>query len=997
MKKIFLAILSSLLFLSSCNNDKTSNNSTNSNFVDDTNYHLGGDEITEEAFSYKDDGTFNYIDVKNNNTSIKCAIDPMVNPSVFYPTTTIINVNEEKFLKSSAYKQGAKAILYTPDFYFSYTNATNEYYQIVASYNENKNGYIVENIINDGRAYIPLDGVVLAILKSENNPFKISNLLTFSKEIHRYNYALVNQDDIRLTFDLINEYRDGNEIVIYDPKYGNYTKTNAYGCEITIQYDFNSHNYVVKGFRGNNVENGDLKEDHLTYGSQIPKYGFVISAHNKAFNYEFYRQGRKFNLKDLVYFEGKDINQLDETTTLSKYYMDNPIVRPDNQITLFNHNGKSLDEYGYTNFNLWGAKEVAVTKINDEYGIVTAIDREVGCPTNGYILSANGEAATMLDKYCKLGTLISIANQKIYINNDFGLKEYYQLEYYKTILNEKSLLGKNKLYDYDFVNLDKNLNELINLQEEIKKLNNEIESTNDKNQIKENKIKIKQMAIDATNNYYLAYVAASESNYIQTRAAWLWATNTTNLNDVKKLIQHYVNCNVNLIYLNVFDGTTIFNSDYVPYNNSFAGNFGEYGQNNFLGAFIGEAHKANIEVHGWTTNFHVGNVGEANKLFNDHPLWQQVYYDGNVASDDEMTEQTLLYFDQANPEVQQFLINFYNELLEKNDLDGLHIDYIRYAAGNDVGHKDSVYCAVDGPKGQKLYAQNCLNRTSGYTQYAMNDFKEKYNLTGDVKELVKDYQTYLKWSEYRTNKITEFVRKLHNEVILKNDVMLSMAIVPEVEFAKSNKMQDWTLWIDENLVDTINGMYYSNNTNRTKIEYQNSLNYFRGKLYEYPGIEAASYFDLPNIYNIYFYENAMNLANMGAAIFDANAIWSPQRIIYSDSNIDLENLLKNGLHRNKAVVAHSSLDVLLTNFIANIQDKANNVYIPTKNMNQNQLDDLVNKLKSFDKNDPTILKNQLNDLANELNKYSSNEATNRLNESFELLINICNVKINNGK
>ena len=279
----------------------------------------------------------------------------------------------------------------------------------------------------------------------------------------------------------------------------------------------------------------------------------------------------------------------------------------------------------------------------------------------------------------------------------------------------------------------------------------------------------------------------------------------------------------------------------------------------------------------------------------------------------------------------------------------------------------------------------------------MNDFKEKYNLTGDVKELVKDYQTYLKWSEYRTNKVTEFVRKLHNEVILKNDVMLSMAIVPEVEFAKSNKMQDWTLWIDENLVDTINGMYYSNNTNRTKIEYQNSLNYFRGKLYEYPGIEAASYFDLPNIYNIYFYENAMNLANMGAAIFDANAIWSPQRIIYSDSNIDLENLLKNGLHRNKAVVAHSSLDVLLTNFIANIQDKANNVYIPTKNMNQNQLDDLVNKLKSFDKNDPTILKNQLNDLAKELNKYSSNEATNRLNESFDLLINICNVKINNGK
>lgn len=1007
MKKTLMAVLIPLIFLSSCNNnninssnDISSNNSypsanvessSSDAFKDDTNYHVGGDETSDARFDFRNDGTFNYGSLTIGNKNVEYVLDPQLLPTFFLTTTFIYNVDLDTFSQNSASKKGVNWILYTPDFYFSYTNANNQYYQLVATYNESIDNYVVESIIDSGAAYIPLNGVVLTIPKSMDNPFDIGDSLNLNNTINRYSYALVNQDDVRMCFSSYNSYRNEKEVVLFDQSYGVVTKTNSNGSEMTVQYDFDRHDYVVKGFRGNGVSIGNLENDHLSYGSKIPQYGFVISAHNKAHNYELYKQGRKFDLNDTLYFENFDLTNSLSNAKLKKHYFDNPSSRMDNTITYFDWNGNRLDEYGYTKFNLWGAFEIAVTKIDKEYGIITAMDREVGCPLNGYILSSNSSAAVSLKEVCQIGSVVQIKNDDIYIYNDIGRKDLVNLKYYKSILDEKFEDGKNKLFDYDFDTLNAMNDYLNNSINQVSKLYDEMNNSTNNTTRSENAIKIKQISINATNSYYLGYISASESKYVETRAAWLWATKSRTLDDVKKLVQHYANCNINLIYLCVFDGMTTFESKYVPYDYSFSGDFGEYGKNNFLGAFIGEAHKAGIEVHGWTTNFHVGNVGDTNTLFNAHPNWQQVYYDGKVDSNDEMTEETLLYFDQANPEVWQFLVNFYNELLEKNDLDGLHIDYIRYAAGNDVGKPDSVYCKI--PEGGKLYAENCLNRTTGYTNYAMEDFKKEYNLSGDVKELVKDVKTYNLWSEYRTNKVTQFVRKLKNEVVDKNETMFSMAIVPEVEFAKDNKMQDWTKWIDEKLVNAINGMYYSADTYRTTIEYNSAKQNFRGKLYEYPGILAASYFDLPAINNIYFYENAARLSTMGASIFDANAIWSPQRIIYSDSNLDLENLLKKGMHRNKAILPHSNLMSVLKAFVDNVKDRCDNVYVPSGNMSATQKNNLIEELSKLDNINPNQLKQQLNAIKQNLSKYSSGEAISRISDYMDLIINICDIRI----
>ena len=652
---------------------------------------------------------------------------------------------------------------------------------------------------------------------------------------------------------------------------------------------------------------------------------------------------------------------------------------------------KKCGRMGYCGFK---REKETVIPISD-YGIVVAKGRELVCPEYGYILSCNQNVAKELDKVTKIGSIIKTTEDQVIVKNDVDHSNLLLLEHYLNILVNRSDNGKENLYDYDYKSLNSYIDELVKIQQEIKTYYDENHSDKaDEYSIFANELRINNLAYKATDIYNKAYCASTESNYVSNRSGWIFPTSCTSLEEVKQLIKHYNDTNINLIYLPVFDGCTIFDSKYVPYNPKFAGNFGEYGNNNFLKAFVEEAHKVGIEVHGWSTNFHVGFSGGANILFNSHPEWQQVYYDGKVDNlDDEMTERDLLYFDQANPEVHQFYADFYNELLDFIPLDGFHMDYIRYAAGNDLISKDSVYCTVGA--NNKLHEKHCLSRSTGYTTYAMNDFLKTYGYssTANMKELVKDVNVYSKWTQYRTSRVTSFVEKIYNEVIKDRNMLLSIAIVPEVEHAIANKMQDWTTWVNNGWINILNGMHYNSSPSYIYDTIEEGDALINQELYIYPGILVSSYYDLPPIYNVYYYEAANSYYNMGAAIFDLQGIWSKERILYSTSNPDYETLLKLGSHRNKAVTPHGDLDKIVEAFKNDINQKCDNLYIPNDCMNNSQKEALIKELSKLNDNDPSILKNQLEELKNNISSYCSGNAQDRINEYIDIIVEICNIRI----
>ena len=1007
IKRLLTTIfLSSLIFLNSCDSSidesflDSSSESINNSYIEEenVNLHVGGDETNTPNYEYKEDAFFYTFNAHHNGKTIKIIENPQSRLASFSSTTYIYDMKLDLFEKTNEYRQGYTSILYTPDFYFTHTTATEEYNEVLLINHDGK--YLVEDIYTDGNSYIPLDGVILATPKNINMNFSYGDEVTFDCEVNSYDYAIVNQDNIRLPFKSRNVYRSESEVVLYDRYYGNRTKTNQYGCEIFFQYDFNSNEFKVKGFRGHKKEIGDLNEDHLNYGGYIPKYGFVISAHQSTTNFELYKQGRKFNIDDSIRFENYSFNYQLPSKTFDTYYLKNPDVRPSNQITIYTSGSKVLDKYGFTNQGRYAAWEFAVSKVA-EYDIVTAIDREVGCPKNGYIISCNMEIAEELKKHIKLGTIVKLNdnNKLSVINDDVALVTMTNLEYYINTLLNREAVGKNMLYDYKYDVLSNSITKLIENQTIIGNLNRQNKELSDENKIFANEILMNQYYIEAVKYYEEGYCASTESAFVESRAAWYPPNGASSLKDVTLMLDHYKNCNINLIYVSIFEGTTLFESSYVPYDSNYVGNYGKYGRNNFLGAFVEEAHKRGIEVHGWTTNFFVGYSGEYNKIFDSHPDWQQKYNDGKVDSTDEMTEQNLLYLDQANPEVHEFLITFYKEVFDKFDLDGLHLDYIRYAAGNDVGKPNSTYCPIN--KGGKLYAKNCLNRTTGYTDYAMADFLKEYGYapTSNMKELIKDVETYLKWTEYRSNKVTQFVEKIHNEITSVRNIPLSIAIVPEIEHAYLNKMQDWPTWIENGWIDYLNGMFYSTEADRIKItteEVKETLSTFERKVYQYPGVLACIYYEKPNIHNVYYYEAAKSTNNMGGAFFEVQSIWSYHRAIYSDSNTDVETLFTMGNHRNAAVTPHSSLDKVVDSFINDISQRCDNVYIKYNSMDENGKKQLIEQLNKLNKEDPEVLLTQLIELKSKTNTFASGEAVNRINDYIDVIIEICEIRISSN-
>ena len=209
MKKQYKYILGTLLlFLSSCNNQSTNSssiinddNSSSSYEIEieqEGNLHIGGDETKKPAYEYKKQtSSFTRKSFTFNNTLIKYIENPNSKITSSTVTTEIYDVSVEALSTTQAYKDGYHSILYTPDFYFAYTNSTDEYIDYIAIHNGLN--YIVNEINEKGNSYIPLNGVVLSIPKDLNLNIDIGD--TLKVEANIYKHALINQDNARLTFE----------------------------------------------------------------------------------------------------------------------------------------------------------------------------------------------------------------------------------------------------------------------------------------------------------------------------------------------------------------------------------------------------------------------------------------------------------------------------------------------------------------------------------------------------------------------------------------------------------------------------------------------------------------------------------------------------------------------------------------------------------------------------------------------------------------------------
>ena len=218
-------------------------------------------------------------------------------------------------------------------------------------------------------------------------------------------------------------------------------------------------------------------------------------------------------------------------------------------------------------------------------------------------------------------------------------------------------------------------------------------------------------------------------------------------------------------------GDVIYPSRYESFNECLTGTYGKNPGYDPLKFAIDECHKRGMELHAWIVAIPAGNLSLSRKYGNKtlarkHPELCKLY-------------RRSWYLDPGNPDTKEYLAMITHEIVSRYDVDGIHLDYIRY------------------PESARHFPDQAHYR--------------KY---GKGKEL----------RQWRTENITGIVRRIYNEVkSVKPWIKVSSSPVGKYNDtakysakgwnARNAVFQDAQLWMKEGIHDMLFPMMYFKDNN----------------------------------------------------------------------------------------------------------------------------------------------------------------------------------------
>jgi len=260
------------------------------------------------------------------------------------------------------------------------------------------------------------------------------------------------------------------------------------------------------------------------------------------------------------------------------------------------------------------------------------------------------------------------------------------------------------------------------------------------------------------------------------------------------------------------------------------------GKDNFdpLSFIINEAHRYGLELHVWINAYLVcrpewGNAPPEH-VVKKHPEWVLHDEEGSSLLDynlehlQELRRRGYLegiYLEPGDLEVQNYLLLIYQEVVEKYDLDGVHLDYIRFPASN------YGYGERSRQRFEELYGIDALILVN--SRYQASEW-----LGG------KKYQFLLQeWDRWRTQQVTDLVRRVYEVVKnTKSWVKVSAAVKPYALQARQQYFQDWQSWLREGIVDFIVPMSYFRRVDQVVSVLEEAIRYNNGR-YIYAGLDIT--------------------------------------------------------------------------------------------------------------------------------------------------------------
>ncbi|HQU72801.1 MAG TPA: family 10 glycosylhydrolase [Calditrichia bacterium] len=208
-----------------------------------------------------------------------------------------------------------------------------------------------------------------------------------------------------------------------------------------------------------------------------------------------------------------------------------------------------------------------------------------------------------------------------------------------------------------------------------------------------------------------------------------------------------------------------------------------------------------VRVHAWVNTFYIWSAERLPRspmhVLRRHPEWLARPVGADVLPEDSLKSRLRneegLYLSPLLPEVHDYLLQVYDELLSRYpQLDGLHLDYIRYPGENFGWHP------VGGTQFEKRYYVHPRLLKEDPDAFARN-----FGPTG--------YEIYFsRWGTFLRENLSLFVERLALHVQKTHpNVILSAAVKPDPTIAHWRFYQEWDYWLDRGWLDWALPMNYA--------------------------------------------------------------------------------------------------------------------------------------------------------------------------------------------
>lgn len=190
-----------------------------------------------------------------------------------------------------------------------------------------------------------------------------------------------------------------------------------------------------------------------------------------------------------------------------------------------------------------------------------------------------------------------------------------------------------------------------------------------------------------------------------------------------------------------------------------------------LAYVLEQGHANNLSVQAWVVVFNAtplaSHLLEQNYIYRNHRGWLTYEQrEGMMRS----TEAFGYFIDPGIPDAALHVHNVICDLASGYpELDGIHLDYVRYPNTNYGHHPTSI---------------------------------ARFNLQ-------KRVQPDLTWNAWRIRQVTDFLSTLRAELrIIHPGLSLSAAVFPDISEARNQYAQDWYDWLEKDLLDRVYPMLY---------------------------------------------------------------------------------------------------------------------------------------------------------------------------------------------